>query len=141
MLSAQSLTDLYDEVENSPQYISIAETIDSQSVTAEAERYDDGWSAGAEMAGAYPKDGSSSGGEFALSVGKEFNLKRSALGRFMRFNKEYAKLRKKVELKTDRYGCPFRRVRRLQSAYGPYGSGESQPQNRGDAKPHQKDRG
>ncbi len=98
MLSAQSLTDLYDEAENSPQYISRAEMIDSQSATAEAERYDDGWSAGADLAGAYPKDGSSSGGEFALSVGKEFNLERSALGSFMRFNKEYAKLRKKVEL-------------------------------------------
>ncbi len=98
ILSAQSLKELYAEAADSPLYKSRAEMIEAQRHGAAAERFDDGWSIGAEAGGAFPKDGSSSGGEFALSVGRDFNLDRSVLGNFLRFNGEYAKLAKRVEL-------------------------------------------
>ncbi|BBG65310.1 hypothetical protein NNO_0607 [Hydrogenimonas sp.] len=98
ILSAQSLSDLYREVENSSLYKSRIEAIEADRRSAEAGRLSDGWSAGADLAGAYPKDGSSSGGEFSVSISKEFNLKRSALARFMHYNKNYSELRKRVEL-------------------------------------------
>ncbi len=98
ILCAQSLQELYGEVANSPLYKSRAETIEAQRQSAAAERYEDGWSMSAEVGGAFPKDGSSSGGEFSLSIGKEFTLQHSVLGAFLRQNGEYAKLGKTVEI-------------------------------------------
>ncbi len=98
ILCAQSLKDLYAEAKESPLFKSRAEAIESQRMGDAAERLDGGWSLGAEVGGAFPKDGSSSGGEFALGIEREFNLDRSTIGNFLKYNKEYAELKKSVEL-------------------------------------------
>ncbi|WP_456402001.1 TolC family protein [Hydrogenimonas sp.] len=98
ILAAQNLKELYREVERSPLFQSRVEAIDAESARAASQRYEDGWSVGADLARAFPKEGGSSGTEYALSVGKEFNLRRSVLGRLLKQNRIYHELRKRVEL-------------------------------------------
>ncbi len=98
ILAAQSLKDLYAEIEHSPLYQSRAEAIDAESAREASQRYSDGWSVGADLARAFPKEGAPSGSEYALTVGKEFNFERSALGRLLERNKSYHALRKRIEL-------------------------------------------
>jgi len=94
---AETLDTLYDKVETSDLYKSKAEAIRASYENKKSDYLEDGWSVGVMGGYADVKDGSDAGGEYALSIGKDFTLSSSKVDTLLDQSKTYYKLKAKAQ--------------------------------------------
>ena len=97
LIFADSISTLFDRVEQSDLYKSRSEAIDAEFEQKRASVYNDGWRVGGDLTYADVKDGSDSGAEYSVTVGKDFMLSGSKIEALLKEEKNYAKMLKEIE--------------------------------------------
>ena len=98
VLYAESLESLLAKVAESPIYQSRIASIEAERYGLEAETRPDGWYIGTEGSYADLKDGSDSGREWGISIGRTFRLKGSAVEALFKRSEAYSRMRRRVAL-------------------------------------------
>ena len=96
-MQAESLDSLLNKVERSPLYKSRVESLKAQLQSDKAGLLNDAWRVSGDLAYADLKDGSDSGTEYAVTLGKDFNLGGSNLEKLFRESENYTKMRETIE--------------------------------------------
>jgi len=94
---AETLDVLYDKVQMSNLYKSKAEAINASYENKKASYYEDSWSIGAMGGYADVKDGSDAGGEYGVSLGKDFRLGYSKVDKLLKQSGKYYSLKAKAQ--------------------------------------------
>jgi hypothetical protein len=97
LIFADSITTLFDRVEQSDLYKSRSEAIDAEFEQKRASVYEDGWRVGGDFTYADLKDGSDSDTEYSVSIGKDFMLSGSKIEALLKEEKSYTKMLKEIE--------------------------------------------
>jgi len=97
LIFADSISTLFDKVEQSALYKSRSEAIDAEFEQKKASVYNDGWRVGGDLAYADVKDVSDSATEYSVSIGKDFMLSGSKIEALLKEEKNYAKMLKEIE--------------------------------------------
>ena len=104
IIMAESLDTLYEKVPTSNLYKSKIEALHASFENKKAALYEDSWSIGGMAGYADVKDGSDAGTEYALSVGKDFNLNSSSVDALIKesgvyYNFKAQALKNRLEVK------------------------------------------
>ncbi len=112
LLWSEPVSSLYEKIEKSEAYKSRSEAIEADLQMKKSQLYTDGWRAGADVGYADVKEGSGSGTEYGITVGKDFVLGGSNIEKVMLENSQYAQMVKKIEKN--------RLAARIRELYGSY---------------------